>query len=208
MKIPIRFKIKAWIFLFVCLCIVGFYLVEEHKVKRANRSAYVGQNAWMVYFSPTGGCTEAICDVLNASTSSIIIQVYTFTSAVIEQSLIDAGKRGVKVQLIMDEDMAKKYAWQTQRINSFISNGIPVYLDRKHKILHNKVAIIDNRIVITGSFNWTASAEKSNAENLLVINDDVIAHIYMDNWEKHFKHSTKTKKLQMPVTSKDFYYED
>jgi hypothetical protein len=50
-----------------------------------------------------------------------------------------------------------------------VNKGVPVWIDSKHAIAHNKVMIIDGANVITGSFNFTKAAEKSNAENLVII---------------------------------------
>lgn len=54
----------------------------------------------------------------------------------------------------------------------------------KPAIAHNKVMLIDGATVITGSFNFTAAAQKSNAENLLVLNDQKLADLYRANWER------------------------
>jgi phosphatidylserine/phosphatidylglycerophosphate/cardiolipin synthase-like enzyme len=67
--------------------------------------------------------------------------------------------------------------------------GIPTYIDAQHAIAHNKIMIIDNEVVVTGSFNFTRAAEVNNAENLLVIHSKELAKIYIDNWEKHRVHS-------------------
>ncbi len=69
------------------------------------------------------------------------------------------------------------------------SAGIPVEIDSAHAIAHNKVMVIDGATVITGSFNFTAAAEKSNAENLLIIQDEKLATEYSENWDKHKQHS-------------------
>jgi phosphatidylserine/phosphatidylglycerophosphate/cardiolipin synthase-like enzyme len=64
-----------------------------------------------------------------------------------------------------------------------------VVIDDKHNIAHNKVMVIDGERVITGSFNFTTSAEKNNAENLLVIDDPELAVKYTANWKKHERHA-------------------
>jgi phosphatidylserine/phosphatidylglycerophosphate/cardiolipin synthase-like enzyme len=56
-----------------------------------------------VYFSPQGGCTKAVVDVLSKAKTSINVQTYSFTSAPIAKALVDAHKRGVKVQVILDK---------------------------------------------------------------------------------------------------------
>lgn len=68
--------------------------------------------------------------------------------------------------------------------------GIPTFIDAKHAIAHNKVMILDGAIVITGSFNFTKAAEESNAENLIMLRDELLAGRYMENWNSHRSHSS------------------
>jgi phosphatidylserine/phosphatidylglycerophosphate/cardiolipin synthase-like enzyme len=139
-----------------------------------------------VYFSPHGGCTESIIRELNKAKSTILVQAYSFTSAPIAKALLNAHKRGVKVEVILDKSQrTQKYSSATFLYNS----GIPVKIDAKHAIAHNKVMIIDGETMITGSFNFTKAAEESNAENLLVIRDRKLAERYVRNWQEHEKHS-------------------
>jgi phosphatidylserine/phosphatidylglycerophosphate/cardiolipin synthase-like enzyme len=56
-------------------------------------------------------------------------------------------------------------------------------------IAHNKIIIVDEKIVLTGSFNFSKAAEERNAENLLIINNPEIAKLYIENWGKHREHS-------------------
>jgi len=139
-----------------------------------------------VCFSPHGGCTEAIVRELNKAQTTILVQAYSFTSAPIAKALLNAHKRGVKVEVILDKSQRKdEYSSAT-----FLHNqGITVKIDSQHAIAHNKVMIIDGETVITGSFNFTKAAEESNAENLLVIRDQKLAERYIKNWEKHAQHS-------------------
>jgi len=62
-------------------------------------------------------------------------------------------------------------------------------IDAQHAIAHNKVIVIDENIVITGSFNFTKAAESNNAENILVIRDPTLAEKYLKNWKTHAAHS-------------------
>ena len=139
-----------------------------------------------VYFSPDGGCTDAINKVLGQARQEILVQAYSFTSAPIAKALLDAHKKGVKVQVILDKSQrTQKYSSAT-----FLTNaGIPTYIDAKHAIAHNKIMIIDRETVITGSFNFTKAAEEKNAENVLIIRDKALAKVYIENWEQHKGHS-------------------
>jgi len=139
-----------------------------------------------VYFSPQGGCTAAVVNALDAARETVQMQAYSFTSAPIAKALVDAHKRGASVQVILDKSQrTEKYS-----LAGFLEkSGIPTFIDDRHAVAHNKVIVIDRRIVITGSFNFTREAEESNAENLLVIRDFSIAEQYSDNWREHFAHS-------------------
>lgn len=139
-----------------------------------------------VHFSPKGGCTEAVVGELDAAKATILVQAYSFTSVPIAEALVEAHKRGVKIEVILDKSQ------RTEKYSSadFLRNaGIPVKIDGRHQIAHNKVMVIDDDAVITGSFNFTKAAEEQNAENLLVIRDTALAAKYVANWKAHAEHS-------------------
>jgi phosphatidylserine/phosphatidylglycerophosphate/cardiolipin synthase-like enzyme len=139
-----------------------------------------------VYFSPRGGATEAAVSALDQATNSVLVQAYSFTSAPIARALVEAQRRGVKVRVILDKSQrTEKYSEA-----DFLKNqGIPTLIDAQHAIAHNKIMILDGRVVLTGSFNFTKAAEENNAENLLIINDPVLAAQYTQNWLLHQRHS-------------------
>lgn len=139
-----------------------------------------------IHFSPKGGCTKAIVAELKAAQKSVLVQAYSFTSNDIAKALVEAHARGVEVQAILDKGQkTEKYTEAT-----FIANhDIPVRIDSKHAIAHNKIIIIDGQTVITGSFNFSENAEEHNAENLVIIRDGVIADKYIANWREHAAHS-------------------
>jgi phosphatidylserine/phosphatidylglycerophosphate/cardiolipin synthase-like enzyme len=93
-----------------------------------------------VYFSPHGGCTEAVVDALAKAKQTVLVQAYSFTSAPIAKALVEAHKRGVKVTVVLDKSQeTEKYSSAT-----FVANaGIPVFIDDKHRIAHNKIIMID-----------------------------------------------------------------
>jgi phosphatidylserine/phosphatidylglycerophosphate/cardiolipin synthase-like enzyme len=139
-----------------------------------------------VYFSPHGGATEAVVREISKAKYEILVQAYSFTSRDIAKALVGAHKRGVHTEIILDKsNRTQKYS-----AADFTRNmGIPTYIDAQHAIAHNKIMIIDKETVITGSFNFTKAAEGKNAENLLILKNKELAKIYIDNWNKHRKHS-------------------
>ena len=141
-----------------------------------------------VFFSPKGGCTEAVVENLNRATNTVLVQAYSFTSAPIAKALVDAQKRGVKVQVILDKSQRKE---RYTEADFLLHADVPTYIDAKHAIAHNKIMVIDSHTILTGSFNFTKAAEENNAENLLVIEDATLAKKYTENWQKHLAHSDK-----------------
>ena len=141
-----------------------------------------------VYFSPHGGCTAAVVRELNAAERTVLVQAYSFTSKDIAAALVQAHKRGVHVEIILDKSQ------RTERYSSadFVSRaGIPTFIDAKHAIAHNKVMVIDGTAVITGSFNFTKAAEEDHAENLVILRGKALSDQYRDNWQKHLEHSVR-----------------
>jgi len=140
-----------------------------------------------VYYSPHGGCTEALVHALQAARQTVLVQAYSFTSPQIEQALVDAAKRGVKVQLILDRSNLTQKS--SELAEAAATASLHIWIDARHKIAHNKVMILDGEIVITGSFNFTHNAEADNAENLLIIHSKELAASYTANWQEHAAHS-------------------
>ena len=141
-----------------------------------------------VFFSPRGGCTEAVVSAISQARSEILVQAYSFTSAPIAKALVDVHKRGVQVQIILDRSQRKE---RYSSADFTAHAGIPTYIDAAHAIAHNKVMVIDKAVVITGSFNFTKAAEGNNAENLLVLKSKELARGYIENWERHKEHSER-----------------
>ena len=139
-----------------------------------------------VFFSPHGGATEAVVNALDHATNEVLVQAYSFTSAPIARALVDAQRRGLKIEVILDKSQrTEKYS----EADFLRHEGIPTLIDAEHAIAHNKVMVIDGYLVLTGSFNFTKAAEENNAENLLVINDPLLAKQYSENWRRHEQHS-------------------
>lgn len=140
-----------------------------------------------VYFSPRGGATEAIVKEINSARKEILVQAYSFTSKPIAKALVDARKRGVRIEAVLDKSQRREKYTSAD----FVAHaGIPTYIDSAHAIAHNKIMIIDRNTLITGSFNFTKAAEEKNAENLLVIKGNKpLADRYIMNFKEHKGHS-------------------
>ena len=137
-------------------------------------------NATEVCFTPQSHCTDLIVkDIMNAK-HSIEIQAYSFTSEPIALSLVDVKKRGIRVEAILDKTNITR---QDLGIVTLKSAGIAIWIDDKVRIAHNKVIIIDDETLITGSFNFTTAAQYYNAENIIIVHDPAIINAYKINFE-------------------------
>jgi phosphatidylserine/phosphatidylglycerophosphate/cardiolipin synthase-like enzyme len=128
---------------------------------------------------------------IKAAKATVLVQAYWFTSPAIARALVEAHKRGVKVEVILDRSRTEIDNEQAEVI---VQNDVPTFIDDKHTTAHSKVVIIDGQVVITGSFNFTDQAEEENVENLLVIRDKALAEKFSGNWQAHVKHSGRDGK--------------
>jgi phosphatidylserine/phosphatidylglycerophosphate/cardiolipin synthase-like enzyme len=139
-----------------------------------------------IYFTPPSDVASAVIEVIDQSKSEVLVQAYGFTHNGIAQALLRAHARGVQVKVLLDA--------KTDSTNRYVSEllqaqQIPLRLDGGHAIAHNKVIVVDGELVITGSFNFTNSAQTRNAENLLVLKSTGLADSYKSNWQTHWNHS-------------------
>jgi len=137
-------------------------------------------HAQEVYFSPKGGCAERIIQEIDRADSLIDVAMYSFTSEPIAEALVRAFRRGVRIRVLLDKGQAGgKYS----KDEYLAQNGIEVVLDRRRGKMHNKFCIIDRNVLITGSYNWTKSAEEENQENMLVFEGSQVVEIYQERFD-------------------------
>lgn len=152
-----------------------------------------------VCFSPEGNCQPIILNLINNARKKIYVQSYSFTSQNIANALIKAHQRGIKVKILFDRSQLTA---RHSQIHTMKKAGIECHVDPVLGIAHNKIMIIDNNIVLTGSYNWTNAAETRNAENLLIIKNHPTANIYKSNWKRRYQRA-KEMRLQ-DLTNKSF----
>ena len=137
-----------------------------------------------VCFSPEGQCEKLAIHAINSAKSELLVQSYSFTSKPIANALIQAHKRGVKVSLLFDQSQLKAPYSQVQRLKQ---NGIQTKVDCVEGIAHNKVIIIDGERLVTGSYNFSKSANSRNAENMIYINNPDLARTYKQKWIERYR---------------------
>jgi phosphatidylserine/phosphatidylglycerophosphate/cardiolipin synthase-like enzyme len=171
--------------IFVILSVI----ISFFSLSQAHADQFKSTGTTDVYFSPNGGCTEAIVKEINSAKFEVLVQAYSFTNIRIAKALVDDKKRGVKIETILDKSQ------KSQRYSSadFVAHaGISTYIDSAHAIAHNKIIIIDRSTLITGSFNFTKAAEEKNAENLLIIKGNkALVDRYIQYFNEHKGHSER-----------------
>jgi len=175
-------QIKLTIILLLTLILISqFFLISLAKTE--------------VYFSLYDNPQKAIIKNINQAEAFINIAMYVFTDKEIATSLINAQDKGVKIRVYLDRSQIdSKYSLS----RFLVQKRIKVRISTNNYIMHNKFAIIDNRILLTGSYNWTFSANNRNDENLLVIDDPEVIEIYQNQfvnlWTNKFS-LNRTKEL-------------
>lgn len=109
--------------------------------------------------------------------------MYTFTSEELAEMLIQAKRRGVEIRIYLDDSMK---GGKHSQASNFVNAGIPVKFDNHKGLMHNKFVVIDDKVVITGSYNWTKRAENENDENVIILHDEYIAKLYSEKFKQYW----------------------
>ncbi len=161
---------------------------EPSKVARdlAKGDAPMTAEVLAVFFTPPTGAARGLIRYLDGAKKSIQVMTYSFTYLEIADALARAAKRGVEVQVIQDGPTA---ANNFDVIPVLLKGGVSVRGNKAHRIFHHKVMIIDGDIVVTGSYNFTNSAEKNNAENMIILRSMPLGQQYSKNFISHWERS-------------------
>ena len=134
------------------------------------------------YFFPNPSNEQRVVNMFRTCKKTLDIAIFTFTRDSIAQAILEAHQRGLKIRCIGDDGNSKV---KGSDVRLLASVGIPCKTDNNFRFhMHNKMAIIDNSVVITGSFNWTNQAINKNQDNILFIEDKNIANQYTEYFNK------------------------
>ena len=146
-----------------------------------------GETSWEVAFSPKGGATNHIINWLDKSNSSVCAAIYSFTNNDISGAFIRAKQRDVNITISMDKEQLNIQGSEYQTLKNA---NISVRVDRRSGLLYDKYMVIDGKVVVTGSYNWTVNAEDTNRENLIILQDPALASLYLKNCQDIWQAST------------------
>jgi phosphatidylserine/phosphatidylglycerophosphate/cardiolipin synthase-like enzyme len=136
-----------------------------------------------VYFAPDDGAAARLIEILSQARSTVDLMAFAFTSEPVAQALLERAQAGVRVRLVFDAEQAANLGSQYRPL---LSAGLEARLDGSPDKMHHKVVIVDGATVVTGSYNFSRSAEESNDENLVIVHDAGLAQQYEEEFESVF----------------------
>ena len=157
-------------------------LVTTTRLEQITVTEVTGSGTQLVEhcFSPGGDCATVLIRWISSAKTSIHVLIYSFTLDNVRDALIQAKNRGVDVKVVFDEGQAHG---QGSEYSNLKAAGVDVRVDTGSGLMHDKVAIIDSHIIITGSFNWSQAGNQENNENLIVIDSSSWAAAYEQQFQ-------------------------
>ena len=134
-----------------------------------------------IYFTPQDPCIDLVVSKILSAKKIILVQAYVITSTRIVHALIHAHQQKVIVKVLIDKNAQMT---KGSKVNLLLQHKIPIIIDKTIGLAHNKIMIIDNEYVITGSFNWTDSAQSKNSENIILIKGTKPNQQFKANWHR------------------------
>lgn len=138
-------------------------------------------------FSPEDDIEGRLHALMRKARQSLHVEAYVLTSRSLARGLIEAAKRGVEVAVLADAAQAANNP--NSQLQSLVNAGVRVALVNRYAAFHSKVLLVDvtggQPVVVTGSYNWSYSAQYRNSENVLIVTGDrLVAARYLTNWQR------------------------
>ena len=141
---------------------------------------------YKIAFSPSSDCKKLILDTIRDATQKLDVCVFTISDDTISDALKAAFDRGIEVRILTDN---LKVSDEGSDIEYLYNSGIDIRIDRSENHMHHKFMVADGLVTITGSYNWTRSAEKYNQENVIWINDEQFSSSFLSEFETLWSNS-------------------
>jgi mitochondrial cardiolipin hydrolase len=171
-------KIKKYLQLLLVFLLCISTVSCSNKIQETSNAYYTE-----IYFSPDGNAANRIIKAIDDSSSTIDLAIFDLTSQDIKQAFERAKNRSVKIRIIADSRQAKGVH---SIIQSLVYEGFDIRIrhGKGRGIMHNKFAIFDSELMVTGSYNWTNNAERNNYENTIFISDLETIKKYQKEFDK------------------------
>jgi cardiolipin hydrolase len=143
---------------------------------------------YKIAFSPGSDCKKLILDTIREATHKLDVCVFTISDDTISDALKAAFDRGIEIRILTDN---LKVSDEGSDIEYLYNSGIDIRIDRSENHMHHKFMVADCLVTITGSYNWTRSAEKYNQENVIWINDEQFSSSFLSEFEALWSNSSE-----------------
>ena len=177
------------IFIFLIISTIIFSCNNSADQTKEDDENWINANDIQVYFSPNKNIDLIMIKEIEKAKAKISVAIYDITNKKITDALINAHKKGISVRLYTDKIINEDY--EQPLLDDLTNNNIEVKIANPENwnnvqsyraIMHNKFIVIDEDIVITGSYNFTTNAEENNRENLIIIPNKIIAQKYYEQF--------------------------
>ncbi|HEU5080815.1 MAG TPA: phospholipase D-like domain-containing protein [Opitutaceae bacterium] len=139
------------------------------------------------HFSAGTGCSDELVKTIGTARWFINLQASHQICDPVIRALIEARKRGVQVEVILDKG-AK--AQTNATADALVKAGVKTYIDAKHGMAHNSLLIVDEGQIVTGSFDFTKAPDDSSSGNILIISDTALTAKFLESWRAHVQHAS------------------
>jgi phosphatidylserine/phosphatidylglycerophosphate/cardiolipin synthase-like enzyme len=146
-----------------------------------------GVSIRVIFTSEDPALETAIIPLVRNATSNIRFLAFSFTDYPLAEAMIQRAQQGAIVVGVMDKTQS---GGQGSELGTLLCAGVAVRQDGNPQFMHNKVIIVDDRYVVTGSLNFSTSAEVSNDENVIIIDSTDIARLYVQNFNRVYNQGT------------------
>ncbi len=136
------------------------------------------------FFSPGEECRDTIIHQINSAITRLKICVFTISDDAITHAILGAHKKGREIKVITDNDKSLDIGSDIERL---AKEGIAVKIDNTSNHMHHKFMVVDERKLITGSYNWTQSAARYNHENIILINEAGVVKSFLNEFDQLWK---------------------
>ena len=153
--------------------------VDTKVANTSNGTSVSSSKTITVCFTPNKVCEQNIVAKIRTAKHRIRVQAYSFTDADLGNALVDMKKTGVDVMVILDKSNKTS---PSGKMSQMVAAGIPTRIDSPTGIAHSKIILIDDDLVITGSYNFSKNAYSANAENSLMITSAELMKEYLSNF--------------------------
>jgi len=145
------------------------------------QSVVVNGTSVQVYFSPEDDVMNRIIPIVRGAQSSVRFLAFSFTDQALGQAMIDRAGRGVDVSGVFEKVGSET---ESSDLRALFCAKVPARQDGNPKFLHDKLIVVDNRTLITGSFNFSNNATDNNDENVVIIDSPDIANLYTQEFDR------------------------